>query len=89
MLIKKNNNTEQNSTAKIVGKPERLAMYNAASPLHTDLQVVNIQRCERTFACPITCLVYTLMCTHRLQAAVNPPLPYSTLWSGLPSQLSW
>ena len=45
-------------------------MYNAASPLHTDLQVVNIQRCERAFACPITCLVYTLMCTHRLQAAV-------------------
>ena len=31
-----------------------LLLPRTGSPLHMNLQVVNFQRCERAFACPIT-----------------------------------
>ena len=32
-----------------------VSYHKTVSPLHTNLQVANFQRCEYAFACPITC----------------------------------
>ena len=55
------------------------------TPLHTNIQVVNFQKYEHVFICPITevsstHLVYIVVCVHPLQGVVVLcTLLYSTL----------
>ena len=59
-------------------------MAFTVSPLHTNLQVANFQRCKRAFTRLITfmCLEYIVTCVHPLQVVVLLcTLLYSTVYS--------
>ena len=47
-----------------------ITFLNTVSPWHTNLQIVNFQRCKQEFACPVTCLVYNVMSILPLQVVV-------------------